>query len=734
MATVENWNPHGVALDISASVKSVARTSATRFTVSISASWSTHWNGARTNYEMKASSGGGSVTLNPFGTSASGGSGTFTGTYSISGNAAASKDICVTFANTGGTNAPTGPSASYGVWLTASVPALPSYTVSYNANGGTGAPGKQIKWKDQSLALSSTKPTRTGYTFVKWNTNSGGTGTSYNPGATYTANAAVTLYAVWKINTWTVSYDANGGTGAPGSQTKTYGQTLTLSSTKPTRNLYNFKGWGTSAGSKTPAYQAGSAYTENASATLYAIWEIAYIAPRITKLSVWRVDTSGNAVEDGTSYKLSFKWETDKEGPTCEIEHKESTASTWATASTTTLTGTSGTFSSGILGESGLNSEKSYDIRITITDSLGNSRRHTQIAPISFSIDFKAGGKGVAFGKPASIPERIDSAWPPTFSPTLIGGTELASSTDLNTLKTPGNYICSGTAVASTLVNCPTGGNAFRLEVSYAYNTATYLFQRVIIPGNGMEYFRRYDANANTWKAWARSNPSSQKDLSLTVNGRARTPIKMFPGSSNGDGIQIGAGGRVVVGGGESAANFVKGATDEGATGATEDLVLISDTSAYIVTDMQNGYASRKKYAFGRDGQIIMPNGIKFGAQNKVLATTAWLMNASQTVNLSEAISAQVNGIVLVWSFFNTSTQTAGDYDFICHFIPKSFVASHPAKGVFVSNVCEDGNMCKYIYPSDTSIKGYANNQTTTSYGGVTFDNSKFVLRYVIGV
>jgi uncharacterized repeat protein (TIGR02543 family) len=734
MATVENWNPHGVALDISASVKSVTRTSATQFTVSIGASWSTHWSGARTNYEMKASSGGGTSILNPFGTYSSGDSGTFTGTYYISGNAGASKDICVTFTNTGGSNAPTGPSVSYGVWLNVSVPALPSYAVLYNGNGGTGAPGRQLKWKDQSLALSSTKPTRTGYTFVKWNTNRGGTGTSYNPGATYTANAAVTLYAVWKINTWTVSYNANGGTGAPGSQTKTYGQTLTLSSTKPTRKLYNFKGWATSAGSNTPAYQARSAYTENASVTLYAIWEIAYIAPRITSLSVWRVDASGNAAEDGTSYKLLFKWETDKTSPTCKIEHKESTASTWSTASTTTLTGTSGTFASGILGASGLNSEKSYDIRITIADSLGNSSRNTQIAPVTFSIDFKAGGKGVAFGKPASVSERIDSAWPPTFAPTLIGGTELASSTDLNALKTPGNYICSGTDVANTLVNCPTGGNAFRLEVSYAYNAAAYLFQRVIVPSNSVEYFRRYDANANAWETWTQSNPSSQGSLKLTVSGRARTPFKMFPGTSSGDGIQIGAGGRVVVGGGESAANFVKGASAEGATGATEDLVLTADKAVYIDTDMQKGYASRQRYAFGRDGQIVMPNGVKFGAQNKVLATPNYFMNENQTVNLSKAISAQVNGIVLVWSYFNSSTQTSADYDFIYHFISKSHVASYPGKGIFVSSVCEDGNMCKYIYPSDTSIKGYANNQATTSYGGVTFNNDNFVLRQVIGV
>lgn len=81
-----------------------------------------------------------------------------------------------------------------------SVAAKTSYTVSYNANGGSGAPSAQTKWHDTALTLSTTKPTRSGYTFSKWNTNSAGTGTSYSSGGSYTANAAATLYAVWTSN------------------------------------------------------------------------------------------------------------------------------------------------------------------------------------------------------------------------------------------------------------------------------------------------------------------------------------------------------------------------------------------------------------------------------------------------------------------------------------------------------------------------------------------------------
>ena len=148
-----------------------------------------------------------------------------------------------------------------GTTMTASksitIKAKPSYTVSYNANGGSGAPSSQTKWYDESLTLSSTKPTRTGYTFKGWSTSSTATTATWSAGGTYTTNATDTLYAVWKANTYTVSYNANGGSGAPSSQTKTYGKTLTLSSTVPTTTNYNFVGWATSSTATTASYQAG---------------------------------------------------------------------------------------------------------------------------------------------------------------------------------------------------------------------------------------------------------------------------------------------------------------------------------------------------------------------------------------------------------------------------------------------------------------------------------------------
>lgn len=80
------------------------------------------------------------------------------------------------------------------------IPALASYTVNYNANGGSGAPGSQKKYYGKSLTLSSTIPVRAGYTFQGWSTSSTAASPTYQAGASYTANASITLYAVWKSN------------------------------------------------------------------------------------------------------------------------------------------------------------------------------------------------------------------------------------------------------------------------------------------------------------------------------------------------------------------------------------------------------------------------------------------------------------------------------------------------------------------------------------------------------
>lgn len=268
------------------------------------------------------------------------------------------------------------------------------WTVSYNANGGSGAPASQTKTYGSNLTLSSTKPTRTGHTFLGWSTSSTATSATYQPGGTYTSNSGATLYAVWKINTYTVSYNANGGSGAPGNQTKTYGSNLTLSSTKPTRTNYNFKGWSKDKSATSPTYSAGGVYTEDVAVTLYAVWELAYWSPKITDVFVHRCTNTGVNDEEGLYAKVDFKWEC------CQILGANNIKSITVDGKTVSVSGTTGSVSAVVGGNYSI--DEYYRISIVVVDSKnGTSTYDTYIESYAFTMDFKAGGKGVAFGMPA---------------------------------------------------------------------------------------------------------------------------------------------------------------------------------------------------------------------------------------------------------------------------------------------------------------------------------------------
>ena len=152
-----------------------------------------------------------------------------------------------------------------------------TYTITYDANGGKNAPGSQTKNKGEDLTLSSTEPTRDGYTFLGWSTDKNATSAAYGKGSSYKTDSDVTLYAVWKLNsaaTYIVTYDANGGKNAPSSQTKNKGEDLTLSSDKPTRDGYTFLGWSTDKNATSPTYGSNGIYDIDSDITLYAVWKI----------------------------------------------------------------------------------------------------------------------------------------------------------------------------------------------------------------------------------------------------------------------------------------------------------------------------------------------------------------------------------------------------------------------------------------------------------------------------
>lgn len=384
------------------------------------------------------------------------------------------------------------------------IPALKSYNVAYNANGGSGAPSTQTKWYGETLTLSSVKPTRTGYTFAGWNTNSSGTGTNYSAGGSYTGNAAVTLYAKWTAITYTVSYNANGGTGAPGNQTKTYGQTLTLSTTVPTRTNYNFKGWATSASATTPNYQPGGSYTANAAVTLYAVWEIAYIAPRIANVTADRCTSDGTLSEEGTYALVKCNWATDKGMNDCHIVCNGQTYG----VSGVTIGATSGVFNQ-VVGNGTLSTENSYVIQLFVGDTMGSSTYTITLAPLAYIIDFSPEG-GIGIGVPAPNAKSFDIQIPFTNPETVrsnlklnnvSGGALVAGRADYHGIGmlddlsrdtlyslAPGTYL-----VRNTATNGPISGYYGNLLV--AYNG-----------GNRMIVYLCYD-NGDVWTVRGAAGP-----------------------------------------------------------------------------------------------------------------------------------------------------------------------------------------------------------------------------------
>jgi len=147
-----------------------------------------------------------------------------------------------------------------------------TYTLSFDANGGTNAPPSVSLPYNTAIILSNLAPEREGYDFAGWATSATGSA-AYQPGSAVTLTKNTTLYAVWKKKTYSVSFDANGGTGAPAGLTKTHGEDLTLPSAVPTRAEYIFLGWAGDPDAEIPALQPGGVYAANASITLYAVWE-----------------------------------------------------------------------------------------------------------------------------------------------------------------------------------------------------------------------------------------------------------------------------------------------------------------------------------------------------------------------------------------------------------------------------------------------------------------------------
>ena len=143
-----------------------------------------------------------------------------------------------------------------------------TYTVNFNANGGTTSTASKTLTYDSTYGILPT-PTRTGYTFSGWYTAASG-GTNVTSSSQVKITSTQTLYAHWTANTYKVTFDANGGTTSTASKTVTYNSTYGTLPT-PTRTGYTFAGWYTAktGGSKV---ESTTKVAITSAQTLYARW------------------------------------------------------------------------------------------------------------------------------------------------------------------------------------------------------------------------------------------------------------------------------------------------------------------------------------------------------------------------------------------------------------------------------------------------------------------------------
>ena len=319
-----------------------------------------------------------------------------------------------------------------------------------------------------------------------------------------TSSASMTV-TVPALPSHRVSYNANGGTGAPAAQTKWYGEALTLSSAKPTRPNYVFQGWATSSGGAV-AYQPGGRYGSDSNVTLYAVWKLATRPPVVTSFMAQRVDADGNPAESGTRVQLAVTYKCDTAGDSSNAVQSLKVAvqsgATWA-EQTVSASGATGTARAVL---DGLSADSSWRFRATVKDKYGSVTSYATVGPQRFLLDFSADGRGIGIGVGAPAEGVAINGSPVTVNgcrmPRIYAGSKVitpAASSNRHTLFTAEEWASiTGTDIAD---GYPT------VLVSNGDVTA----QNVAVTGAG------YEGSTKRWYVWLASNVSGIFRVNYTI-------------------------------------------------------------------------------------------------------------------------------------------------------------------------------------------------------------------------
>ncbi len=284
-----------------------------------------------------------------------------------------------------------------------------TYTVTYNGNNSTGGivPFDSTNYAQGQTAtvLENTgNLVNTGYSFVGWNTQANGTGTTYTPGQTFPIGTAnVTLYAMWTTNpTYTVTYNGNGNTGgiAPVVATN-YEQGQTVSVVGNTGNLvntnYTFAGWNTLSNGTGTNYTAGQTFLMGtANVILYAKWTA---NPTYTVTYYGNGSTSGIVPVDSTNYEEGQT--VTVLGNTGNLVNTNYTFEGWNTMSN----GTGTTYTQGqtfTMGTANVNLYAMWTANTTYTVTYNGNGNTGGIVPVD-STNYEVGQTVTVLGNPGNL-------------------------------------------------------------------------------------------------------------------------------------------------------------------------------------------------------------------------------------------------------------------------------------------------------------------------------------------
>lgn len=210
----------------------------------------------------------------------------------------------------------------YAVW------AANKYSIHFDANGGQNAPTSLTNLVyGKTVSLPNDTPTKSLYVFAGWSLNKDSTSAEWGKGAQVSnlasdQNGNVTLYAIWTVASFSVTFDANGGFDPPAPINVTCNSGSLLPAEAPTKTGHTFKGWSLSG--------SGAVYAKNqyldasivnsmyqqSNMTFYAVWEVNYYSIKINATSA-KVSISGTSKDNkyayGTEIKVTVKYSEDNE-------------------------------------------------------------------------------------------------------------------------------------------------------------------------------------------------------------------------------------------------------------------------------------------------------------------------------------------------------------------------------------------------------------------------------------